>query len=107
MNRRPGVQVNIQNNNNGGEEEVDFEDLADYTNFIRLNRNRIFDDGFAELIFTHMGQPQQNRNRGMNKAEVSSIKKEKFQKKADVKVGEEEKCPICLIEFEDNVEVRK
>jgi len=59
------------------------------------------------------------RNRGMNEQQVNSLKKEKYVKpKKEEKEGvledgqemeevEEDKCAICLIEFQEGLDVRK
>jgi len=82
------------------------ERLADFTNFVRVNRYRLFDDGFMDLIQSHMSG-MDAPNRGMDQSELESIPKEKFVKKSNVAVGEEEKCAICMMDFEDQIEVRK
>ena len=61
--------------------------LNDHQQFCQVNSNC---KNYKDYVqYTH--QPQQQR----------------FQKNADVKAGEEEKCIICLLDFENNEEVRK
>jgi hypothetical protein len=82
------------------------ERLADFTNFVRVNRYRLFDDGFMELIQSHLSGMEEP-SRGMEQSEVDNLPKVKFQKAPIVAIGEEEKCAICMMDFEDQIEIRK
>ena len=51
-------------------------------------------------------QQNQHRPNTMNTDELNVLKVTKFKKKADVKEGEEEKCPICQTDFDNGDDVK-
>ena len=82
--------------------------LRDHVNFVRVNRNRMFDPNFVVVLLDNNANADPTVQAGprLQKDQLSKIPITKFQKKADVKAGEEEKCPICLIDLEHNEEIR-
>lgn len=51
-------------------------------------------------------QRLQNPNRGMNRNDINRIKKIKYKRPENVKKGEEDKCPICISEYQEDEELR-
>lgn len=82
--------------------------LRDHVNFVRVNRNRMFDPNFVVILLDNNANAQtdsQNTQR-LQKEQLNQIPVTKFVKKPDTKPGEEEKCPICLIDLENSEEIR-
>ena len=113
-NRHANPRVHVVNF--GDDSGEDMEDLADYANMIRINRFQIHEPSMMNLLNSFIAQ-RGNVNRGMTENDVNRIKKEKYikpTKKSDIKIvdgkvieDEAEKCSVCLIDYEDNVEIRK
>ena len=80
--------------------------LRDHVNFVRINRNRMFDPNFVVGLLQNYDSNEQNSDHRMPKEELNRIPIIKFAKNINTKPGEEEKCPICLIDLEDNEEIR-
>lgn len=80
--------------------------LRDHVNFVRVNRGRMFDPGFITIIIDNNAQGQESRDNGVPKEKLNTIPITKFTKKPDTKPGEEEKCPICLVDLENHEEIR-
>ena len=80
--------------------------LSNFVNMIRMNRGSMRNPGFVRILINgaNGGGP---RNRGMNRENLNKIDVIKFKKDKNVKEGEEEKCPICMMEIEDGEEVKK
>lgn len=77
--------------------------LMDFVNMMRMNRGRIFDPGFINQLILMV--PVQERQRGVKKDKLNQIPVSKFQK-IEVKEGEEERCPVCLMGFEQGDDVK-
>lgn len=78
--------------------------LRDHVNFIRINRGRVFEPNFF-MEFTS-GPQDPSAHDGMKKETISEIPIKEFKPKPDVKEGEEEKCPICLVELKEGDKIR-
>lgn len=78
-----------------------FQLFMDHGNFMRQNRHTVNGERLFELL-----RQLANPNRGVDPARLNRIEKKIFRKQANVKPGEEEKCPICITEFEDGEEVK-
>lgn len=79
--------------------------ISSFTNMMRLNRANVFNVDWLENINDQV--PNSQRRGALSKNEISKIDKQKFLKEKNVKKGEEEKCPVCLMEFEDKEEIKK
>jgi Ring finger domain len=73
---------------------------------MRSNRLRVFDPNWINYLIVNVPQ-RQTQAEGMDKNSLNSIKKIKFQKVPNLKEEEEEKCPVCLLEFEDQEQVKQ
>ena len=81
--------------------------LRDHVNFVRVNRGRMFDPGFITIILNNNAMnPGEGANR-VPKNELSSLPITKFKASSTIKEGEEEKCPICLVEINDNEDIKR
>lgn len=84
-----------------GDEDDFFQLFMNHGNFMRQNRLIILGPRLIELL-----EQLSNPNRGVPREQLNRIEKKIFRKGTDVKAGEEEKCPICITEFEDGEEVK-
>ena len=84
-----------------GEDDDFFQTFMNHGNFMRQNRVYINADRLVELL-----EQLRNPNRGVRREDLSKIKKKQFVKSQNVVPGEEEKCPICITEFEDKETVK-
>lgn len=81
--------------------------LRDHVNFVRVNRSRMFDPGFITVILSNNSHEAEQQNAArVPQDKLANIPITKFRKKSQTKEGEEEKCPICLVEFNDMEEIR-
>lgn len=105
MSRVPGGRMIIVSS--GGD-----EDLANHQSFMRSHRGDVLNQTFINslleaLIGGHVQGGDQAAPRAMNKKELGGLKVTKYKKPA-LKAGEEEeKCPICCMELENGVEIKK
>lgn len=76
--------------------------FLNHGNFMRMNRFRI-DSNFLENLLSQLFNPQQ----GMSRDNLRNLEEMEFKKDPNVKPGEEEKCSICITEFEDKEKVRR
>lgn len=85
------------------EEIVQFErNFLNHGNFMRMNRFR-FGPGFLESLLNQLSNP----NQGMSRDNLRNLEEMEFKKNPDVNPGEEEKCAICITEFEEKEKVKK
>lgn len=77
--------------------------LRDHVNFVRINRRRMFDPSFITIILDmNAGNP----NPHLSRQDLIKLETCKYKKPASVKEGEEDKCPICLVEFGDGEDIK-
>lgn len=78
-----------------------FQEFMNHGQFMRSNRMFIDTGRLIELL-----EQLRNPNRGVPPSKLSEIERKVFQRNANVAKGEEEKCPICITEFEDGEEIK-
>lgn len=83
-----------------GEDEF-FQEFTNHTNFIRLNRF-LFNPSFLHQLLQQLANP----NTGVDERELSKLETINYKKPKEVKTGEEDKCTICITEFNDGEELR-
>ncbi len=100
-----GREVDPDNLGGGGSQGAPLEDFfqlfMNHGNFMRQNRFTINGARLADLL-----EQLSNPNRGVQREDLNRIERKVFQKAKSVKPGEEEKCPICITEFEDGEEIK-
>lgn len=109
INGRPAqtsVQGNLGDNNqpNGSSNQANdpfFQRFINHGNFMRANRIYINRDRLIDLL----GQLF-NPNQGIPAEQLAQIEKKIFKKNEKQIIGEEEKCAICITEFEEGEEVK-
>ncbi len=96
--------MNMDNFMNGFFENFNddfFQQFTNHGSFMRLNRHFLNEETLERIM-----ELLSNQQRGMERSNINQIKKIKFRKNSSTKKGEEEKCSICLCEYEDNEELR-
>ena len=96
-----GMMRTLSGEEGHGEDEF-FQQFMNHSNFIRLNRF-LFIPAFLHQLLQQLANP----NRGVEEGELNQLEKIKYQKPQNVKAGEEDKCTICITEFNDGEELRK
>lgn len=101
------------------------QDFLNHRNLIRMNRNRNRDlnqnlninrnrnqrtpmlnrNPILRSLMFIMGN--NNRNTGLNPEQITNIGEIVFKKDPNTPSGEEEKCIICIVEYEDQETIRK
>lgn len=77
--------------------------LRDHVNFVRINRRRMFDPSFITVILDMNGM---NPNRHLSRQDLVKLETCRYKKPAQVKEGEEDKCPICLVELSEGEDIK-
>lgn len=80
--------------------------LMDFVNMMRGNRSRVFDNDWINHLIIIVPQNQQ-QNEGLNKDSLGDIPLIEFKKDMTLKEEEQEKCAVCLIEFEDKEKIKQ
>lgn len=82
--------------------------LRDHVNFVRVNRARMFDPTFITIILENgaMDPSMGDEHHRVSKENLDRIPVCKFKRNPETKPGEEEKCPVCLLEFNDDEDVK-
>lgn len=109
----PFLQFNIQRTG-GGQNEPNIlilgngNDLQAHQNFMQNNREHVRDANFIEDILNQLfvQGAAGNQPHTMNRNELTELKVIKFKKNPNVQQGEEEKCPICFMDFDSGEEVK-
>lgn len=111
----PFLQFSIQRGGGRGQNQPtliiigDENEFLEHQNFMRNNREHVRDANFIEDMLNQLfvQGAAGNQPNTMNRNELTEIKTKKFKKSSDVHAGEEEKCPICVMDFENNEEIKE
>lgn len=98
------VRITYHTNNPEFQFHPDAMDLVEHRAFMIINR--IFAEDFFTIIDQFMNLFH-NPETGLQEEEIERFSIEKYVKLSNTPFGEEDKCPICIVDFEGGNEIRR